>query len=357
MIKKCILCLNLGYGGGCVYYANRILENLNIPKEVWISANCDEPYEHPCRKVYVSKGLKNMLWQTVFVLPWYILMVCWRIITGRYSQILVFGPHNWDFAFLFIFKIFGKTGSYVIHDGIMHEGEKDRIHQFLLVSCLKNTSQFIFLSENVRNIVVQKLKMNKRSVIIPHGIVRYSNEKSASSGLSAKPTLLMIGRISYYKGIDLLIDALPLIDFSRIEAIIIAGEVSPNLQLPDLSMYPQVYFYNRWLTVADFDEYTRKADFILMPYREATQSGIAAVSIGYRKPAIVTRVGAMEEQLRDAAFYVDELTAKALANTINTVCNDENAYLLVKNKLKILSEDYSWNVLAKKLETFINSTK
>ena len=71
-MRQKTLCINLGYGGGCVYYANNLIKYLTVRKEVWISRYSEEPYENADRKLCVAGGLRSMLWQTLFVLPWYL---------------------------------------------------------------------------------------------------------------------------------------------------------------------------------------------------------------------------------------------------------------------------------------------
>ena len=42
-MKQKTLCINLGYGGGCVYYANNLIKYLTVRKEVWIYGTVTSP--------------------------------------------------------------------------------------------------------------------------------------------------------------------------------------------------------------------------------------------------------------------------------------------------------------------------
>lgn len=350
MRQKYTLCISLGYEGGCVYYANKLIENLTIPKRVWVSKSCKEPYSNPDKRLVVSGGLKSMIWQTILLYPFYLFMAFSGALSGRYERILVFGPHNWDAGFLKVFRLLNKNAYYVTHDGVLHSGEDDKLHQFLSTSCLRNASHLIFLSEHVKRNVKEKLGIEKPSLLIPHGIINYSSLTPIICELKEKSTLLMTGRISYYKGITLLLDALPYLDFSHINEIIIAGAIRPDFIMPDLSKYPQVRVINKWLTQSEFESFVLSADFLLMPHLESSQSGIATVSIGYMKPAIVTQVGAMEEQFRNAAYFVRELSAQALACTILEALQDKERYWEMQKRLHKIASELQWNTLATKLE-------
>lgn len=349
------LCVNLGYEGGCVYYANNLIKNLIVQKEVWISRSCDDPYEGADKKLFVSRGFRNMLWKTLIILPWYVLTLNFALLMRRYNRVVVFGPHNWDCVFLFIFRTWRKKAYYVVHDGVMHAGEADRIHQLLIRFSMKASTHHIFLSRNVRELAVRQLRIYRPSIIIPHGVISFTSGVIGMRPLTDRPRLLMIGRINYYKGIDLLFQTLPMLNFSKISELVIAGKFAENVSLPDIAAFPQVTVVNKWLTSDEFDYYVQRCDFMLMPYLEATQSGIAAVSIGYLKPAVVSRVGAMEEQFKESAYYIPELTPESLAETIHAAISDSEKYLRKQVFLQHLSDELSWPALAGKLSDYLNS--
>jgi glycosyltransferase involved in cell wall biosynthesis len=347
----------MGYNGGCVYYANQLIERLNIPKEVWINSYCTEPYIGECKKLPVNKGFKNLIWNTILLFPYYLFIVIFGIIRKKYSSVIVFGPHNWDFLFLRIFKIFNKRAYYIVHDGIMHKGEATFYHQWFLTRSMKNASHLIFLSENVHTMVKVKLGIDKSYIVIPHGIIRYTNEIQLFP-LKDKPVFLFIGRISYYKGINLLIEALPYLDFDKIGEIIIAGKFDDSLKITLPENNPKILIIKKWLSIDEFDDLINKSDFLLMPYLEASQSGIASVSIGYLKPAIVSRVGAMEEQFTPgSAYFIDNLNPKALAELMLNAIEQKDKYQNIQKNLQKRSEELSWDTLANKLENYINGTK
>ena len=354
-MKQKTLCINLGYGGGCVYYANNLIKYLTVRKEVWISRYSDEPYENADRKLRVSRGLRSMLWQTLFVLPWYVLKLNVALLMRRYDRLVVFGPHNWDCVFLFVFRVWKRKAYYVVHDGIMHAGEEDRLHQLLITAGMRAATHHIFLSRNVQKMAVRQLGISRPSVIVPHGVINYASGAAEVRRLSDKPCLLMIGRINYYKGIDLLKQTFSRLNFSEIGELVIAGKFAANISRPDVSVYPKVTVVDKWLSPEEFDHYVRRCDFLLMPYLEATQSGIAAVSAGYLKPAIVSRVGAMEEQFGGAAYYIPELTPEALADTIHAAISDPGEYIRKQDALRHLSAELSWPALAGKLSDYLNS--
>lgn len=142
----------------------------------------------------------------------------------------------------------------------------------------------------------------------------------------------MIGRINYYKGVDLLADALPLIDYDRIGTITLAGKFDECISTLKFDNNLYVRIVNKYLTNDEFDKFVNENHLLLMPYLEASQSGVAAVSLGYNIPAIATQVGGIPEQLpADTAYFLEKASPEALAEAINAATANAEEYLYKNN--------------------------
>ena len=196
-MSKKILCVSLGYEGGCVYYANQLLNHFPTDKiDVWIAASTEEPFCGKAKKIKVYKGLIGQLWSWTFFLPYYLLLLLLKIWRGRYDRVLVFGPHNWDTVFVSLCKWCKVPTFLVIHDGVMHVGETSVIHQKMMDVAMKNAAHWVFLSEFVRQRVEVHIGVQKPSIIIPHGVIVYGDNKTKIEVLPKRYNLLMIGRIN-----------------------------------------------------------------------------------------------------------------------------------------------------------------
>jgi glycosyltransferase involved in cell wall biosynthesis len=111
--------------------------------------------------------------------------------------------------------------------------------------------------------------------------------------------LLFFGRLLAYKGLDLLADALRLIGpEAGIETRIVgSGPESPALDA--LRALPGVAVENRWVPEDEIGPIVAWSDALVLPYREASQSGAAAAAIAARRYIVATRVGGLIEQLKD----------------------------------------------------------
>jgi glycosyltransferase involved in cell wall biosynthesis len=117
--------------------------------------------------------------------------------------------------------------------------------------------------------------------------------------------LLFFGYVRKYKGLDVLLRALPLIRKERPNVkLLIAGEFydEPSQYtslIAELGLEPHVKLINRFIPNEEVRRFYDVCDVVVQPYRSATQSGILNIAYGFGTPAIVTRVGGLEEFMED----------------------------------------------------------
>ena len=349
-----ILFVNLGEKGGCVYYANSILTHLKTNAEIWLHPYSEGGENINHTPIPISKlRLRLFLIISPLVLIWYFIYLSICIIVKKYQKVVVFGPHIMDFMILLPFRLFRKRAYYVVHDGIMHTGDSSVIYQIGIKWSMKLATNLIFLSDYTRSLVKNKLNIRKNSIVIPHGIVRYGSKILAKKRLGSPIRYLMIGRITYYKGIDIIFDFLSSgYEFDGI--LTIAGKFSSEIEVPDnIKNDGRVVIDNRWLSGIDIDNYVKNADVLLMPYHEATQSGIAAMALGYNIPVIATDVGALKEQLGESAYYMEKANAESLYRIIHTQINIDSWNYKLDISCK-LSSQLEWSNLSQKLVQYLN---
>lgn len=109
--------------------------------------------------------------------------------------------------------------------------------------------------------------------------------------------LLCFGRLLPYKGLDLLAAALCRLPPGAPFELRIVGQGSESVELGTLRNCPGVTVENRWVPEAEIGPLLAWSDAVILPYREASQSGVAAAALAAGRPVIATRVGGLVEQL------------------------------------------------------------
>jgi glycosyltransferase involved in cell wall biosynthesis len=138
---------------------------------------------------------------------------------------------------------------------------------------------------------------------------------------------VMIGRMEAYKGLEILIDALErLAAAGQRVAIEIAG-AGPELDRLHgrLAALPDVTVTNRYIPARELIELIGASDCVLLPYLEASQSGVLAAAFANRRFVIASAVGGIVDLVEEGenGLLVPPGDAAALAAAIARAAGDE----------------------------------
>jgi len=168
----------------------------------------------------------------------------------------------------------------------------------------------------------------------------------------SKKYMLFFGFIRKYKGLDILLDAMPFLQ-ENVE-LIVAGEFYDNEseyreQLRKSGMEKRVHFFPDFIPQNQVNLYFSACDIVVQPYRTASQSGVAQVAYHFNKPMLVTRVGGLPEVVpHNIVGYVVDVNANAIADAVNDFYNQDREAYFVEN----VSEEkkkYLWSNMAKQI--------
>jgi glycosyltransferase involved in cell wall biosynthesis len=136
-------------------------------------------------------------------------------------------------------------------------------------------------------------------------------------------TLLFFGLIRDYKGLDVLVRALPQIDGAE---LVVAGDVVDSVEparalARELGVEERIDWRLGFVPDEEVPRLMERAAVVVLPYRELDSSGVLATAIGYGRPVVVTDVGSLGEQVREfgAGRVVPPNDPTALANACNSL--------------------------------------
>lgn len=221
--------------------------------------------------------------------------------------------------------------------------------------CFKTVDGFVTMSEKV----LQDLKTftNKPSQQIVHPL--YDNfgaalDKSIARkhlGLNeADQIVLFFGFIRKYKGLDWLFDAMSILKTkgSKIK-LLVAGEFYEDRkvyddQIEQLGIPDSLILRTDFIQDSEVLYFLSAADFVIQPYKNATQSGVTPLAYHFEKPMLVTNVGGLPDLVpHEKVGIVAEPNPQAIADGI------ERLYELGEEQffphLRREKAKYSWQVL------------
>ncbi len=213
-----------------------------------------------------------------------------------------------------------------IHDARPHPGDPDWLWDLRLNWELDAAVAVIALSEAVAKALRQRrptLPVHRLALgaHLPPALLH--RPVGARPAAGEAPLFLLFGRLRAYKGLDLLRDGWPLLRARYPGArLLVVGEGDPEALAPGLAALPGVRVEARWLAEAEIPALIAGADAVVLPYREASQSGVVALAHALGVPAVVTPLGGLAEQVRDGVdgAIAGAATPEALAAAMGRLC-------------------------------------
>ena len=257
-----------------------------------------------------------------------------------------------------IAHIVRKNGHTKIHalidNAIPHEAKfTDKIFSKYFYAAV---DKFVAISQKVKS---QLEKQTTKSVVYsPHPIYDIYGEKVDKKiardyfqlNLEQK-VVLFFGFIREYKGLDLLIESMK---SNPDVKLIVAGEFyidsKPYFELAEkLGVSSQILWKNQFIADDEIKYYFSAADAVILPYKNATQSGITQIAYHFNTPMIATNVGGLEDFVKDGevGFLVNP-DMESIAKGIRRFYEEDKEIEFSEN-VKIAKKAFDWNVLASKI--------
>ena len=213
--------------------------------------------------------------------------------------------------------------------------------------------RLLFFSRNVLDSFKESLYKNKLHYI-GFGINSF-NKLPVKPSSPSRQTFIFFGRCLPYKGLDILIEALMLIEDRSLDFIIASNSIPKNYldKLSQLKDKHNIDIFNEWLDDDRLDILFKKSSCAVLPYRAISQSGPILTSVGYNIPIIASNLSGIREYLtdsEDSLLFISEDSASLKEKII--LFNDSAN---IQNKLRagILStaEKFSWKNVSINIES------
>jgi len=147
-------------------------------------------------------------------------------------------------------------------------------------------------------------------VVIPHG----TTVRSRPLVPPPSRNVLLFGRLEQYKGVEVLVAAMQLVWERRPEVrLVVAGEGQAARLVPD---DPRISLVARYIPESEVDPLLADASLVVLPYTQASQSGVGLLAIARGVPIVVSDLGALPELAYDRSFVAEAGNPRALADTI-----------------------------------------
>jgi glycosyltransferase involved in cell wall biosynthesis len=187
------------------------------------------------------------------------------------------------------------------------------------------------------------------------------DEARTRLGIGNEPTLLFFGFVRRYKGLRYLFQALAAVRKEIPARLLVVGEFwedeRPYREMVEkLGLQDAVQIHNTYVPNHELAVYFSAADVVVLPYLEATQSGVAQIALGFEKPTIATAVGGMADAIQDGetGLIVPPGDAAALSAAILKLFRNGLTEAFARN-IRLQKKTASWTPLINLIEELAQS--
>jgi glycosyltransferase involved in cell wall biosynthesis len=279
----------LGTRGAGAQLTLDLLEKLQlkgITCRVLINSNNELASRYSASKITTFRGYKNKI---SYLLP----TKHKRLFFGEFLEdllkmkvqcVVITMHHPFNLQLITKLRKHGIKIMVVAHDIQTHPGEYWPTKNFLR-KYYSQADSVICLS----SFVFQKLFDGKINLFLSR--LPSETKLEVSTIQPSEAYCLFVGRIKKYKGLGILLQAWTQIDQPKIK-LVVAGEGRVPRQAFNLN---NVLVLNKWLSHSEIHNLIAHSSFLILPYQEASQSGILKIAEAYQKACLVTPVGALPE--------------------------------------------------------------
>lgn len=244
-----------------------------------------------------------------------------------------------------------------LHDPYAHSGER-KITAIMAFLQYKMTDEIIVLTKEFIPVVTQKYKKEMNNVYFArHGIFdSYRNKSVIESEFSYSNdniNFVFFGRIEEYKGISVLLDSFKkLMEKYDNISLTIAGSGDLTNYKEKINRLNNVNIVNRYIADCEIQSIFTGPNLILvLPYLDATQSGVIPIAIDFEVPIIASDSGGLREQLDDGkiGLFVKPGSVDSLSEKMMEAIECHHVILKQKDLEKEFKKELKWETIATKL--------
>ena len=265
-----------------------------------------------------------------------------------------------------LIKLLGKKVIYTAHNPLPHNTD-GLYFRTLFKLIYKIQSQLIVHTSYIKDEISRQFGTNPQKIhVVPHGVYMKKMNPSVtkstardSLGLSKNAkVLLFFGYINEYKGFDVLVKAINLLDETAPLEIMVAGKVQNGYEKAFESILKEkksgkYVLLTEYVSEEKLELCFKAADVTVLPYKEASQSGVLFMSYSFGVPVIAPYLGGFPSDIipNKTGYLFEPKNPVSLSKTIMLFLEEWAAPSPERGNFitNFAYNNYSWTSSCKKL--------
>ncbi len=258
-------------------------------------------------------------------------------------------------------RLLGHTVVYTAHDVVPHSVDKRRI-RLLFRLIYKSQNKIVAHTKYIMERIHTEFGIDQSKIsVVKHGVYVVPDGRRKDFAISKKAlgigedefVLLFFGIITEYKGLDLLAHSLKILkrDMGQKVRLLVAGRVQAGYEvemarLKEDELGEEVIYLLRFIETEEVSMLFGAADIAVLPYREASQSGVMFMSYAHGVPVILPDLGGFPDDVISGAtgFLFEPGDPESLCNKIEKSISHfgKNNRTVREEIIHLTSKKYQW---------------
>lgn len=252
-----------------------------------------------------------------------------------------------------------------IHDPVSHVGQEvDFLRWDLREVLVGATARFLdaviihgdACREQARELGYPMEKVH----VLPHGLYSHYDEGAAADVEREDATLLFFGKIRPNKGFDRIPELLDRVaeDVPDVRAVVAGSpDVAPQIDddivkqtLEELRGHDRVELHDEYVPNKAVPTYFRRASVVVLPYYDATVSGVAMIAYAFGTPIVATDTGDLGPMIEadETGLLASPDSTAELADQVVKLLTDDGLRADLRENIRDVREEYAWEHIAER---------
>lgn len=305
-------------------------------------------------KFYVINSPATRGWQLRNI--WLHIKLAWMLRCYDIIHITNF-PFYFEFALYFLRKKIILT----VHDPIPHSTAACNTSQVKVSRKIGFTllKHFIILNHKQKEECIRVNKLQSKHIYESRlGSYDYLNMYNIGRDKrdTDKKYILFFGQIASNKGLDILFPAM--VEFHKTVPdvhLIVAGKGEFSFDITPFQQLDYIEIRNRFIPDDELAELIQNSQFVVCPYKDATQSGVVMSAFAFNKPVIATNVGGFPEQVlhNQYGLIVAPSNITELSSAFVELCTNSTMLHQFEQNLQKAHKQgaISWSLIASEMKS------
>jgi glycosyltransferase involved in cell wall biosynthesis len=251
------------------------------------------------------------------------------------------------------------TAVITVHDADQHPGDRHPVLELCRRLEMARADIVVAFSQHSADAIRRRISPRKAVIWVPHGTDADPAVRPRPAPVGS-PVVGFFGRITEYKGIDVYVDAIEIVRRSRPD---VRGRVVGNGDVDEALIRRSaegIDWRVGWVEESEVEEVVDGFDLVVLPYQEASQSGVLPLAASRGVPVVATPIGGLVEQAAASgnALLTESSTAESVAASILALLADPATYgRLSAAGIASAAGETEWHAVAQRLAAEIEAAR